>query len=90
MKGKEYWYLKLLVIDPNHQRKGLGTKLLKWGVEQASKERQDAYLESSPMGKGAYLKAGFRILGMDRLEEPRAKRGYAEWPYMIHEYNSSS
>lgn len=86
MQGKTYWFLKILSIDPEHQRKGLGTLLVKWGVERANKEGVDAWLESSPMGKGAYLKAGFRVLGMDRVDEPRAKKGYLEWPYMIHEF----
>lgn len=85
MKAKTYWFLKLLVIDPKFQRKGLGTLLVKWGTNQADQEGADAWLESSPMGKGAYLKAGFRVLGMDRIPEPMAKRGYLEWPYMIHD-----
>lgn len=89
MKAKSYWYLKLLCISPNHQRKGLGTKLLRWGVDKAEEQGIDAYLESSPMGKRAYLKAGFRVLGMDRVEAKNAKRGYVEWPYMIHQHTST-
>jgi GNAT superfamily N-acetyltransferase len=85
MQGKTYWFLKLLCIDPQHQRKGLGTMLLAWGVKRADKQGVDAWLESSPMGKGAYLKAGFRILGIDQIDEPRAKRGFVDWPYMIHD-----
>lgn len=90
MANKTYWFLKLLTIDPPHQRRGIGTLLVKWGVEKANKEGVDAWLESSPMGKGAYLKAGFRVLGMDRVEEKKAKRGYVEWPYMIHEYKEAA
>lgn len=89
MKGKKYWFLKLLVIDPSFQRRGLGTKLVKWGTGRADKEGIDAWLESSPMGKGAYLKAGFRVLGMDQLAEPKATRGFVDWPYMIHEYKAN-
>lgn len=90
MKGKEYWFLKLLAIDPKYQRKGLGTMLVKWGTERSNKEGIDAWLESSPMGKGAYLKAGFRVLGMDKIDHPRAKKGYVEWPYMIHEHKPTN
>ena len=89
MAGKSYWFLKLLCIDPNYQRRGLGTLLVNWGVDKANEEGIDAWLESSPMGKGAYLKAGFKMLGTDRLEEKKAERGYVEWPYMIHEYKST-
>lgn len=86
MQGKTYWFLKVLTIDPPYQRKGLGTLLVKWGTKKADQDGVDAWLESSPMGKGAYLKAGFRVLGMDRVEEKRAEKGYVEWPYMIHEH----
>uniref|UniRef100_V5GUJ8 N-acetyltransferase domain-containing protein n=2 Tax=Kalmanozyma brasiliensis (strain GHG001) TaxID=1365824 RepID=V5GUJ8_KALBG len=85
MEGKRYWFLKLLIIDPSFQRKGLGSKLVNWGTSRADEEGVCAWLESSPMGKGAYLKAGFRVLGMDRVDEPKAQKGYVEWPYMIHE-----
>ncbi|CBQ72839.1 conserved hypothetical protein [Sporisorium reilianum SRZ2] len=84
MHAKAYWFLKLLVIDPHFQRKGLGTLLVTWGTRNADAEHVDAWLESSPMGKGA-LKAGFKVLGVDRVDEPRAERGYLEWPYMLHE-----
>ncbi|CDU25902.1 uncharacterized protein SPSC_06073 [Sporisorium scitamineum] len=86
MQGRVYWFLKLLVVDPGFQRKGLGTMLVRWGTRKADKEGVDAWLESSPMGKGAYLKAGFRVLGVDRVEDERAEKGYVEWPYMIHEH----
>ncbi|TKY86285.1 hypothetical protein EX895_005110 [Sporisorium graminicola] len=85
MQGKRYWFLKLLVIDPEFQRQGLGTILVKWGTARADKDGVHAWLESSPMGKGAYLKAGFKVLGLDRVDEPRAEKGYLEWPYMLHE-----
>lgn len=86
MHNKTYWFLKLLAIHPKFQRKGLGTLLVNWGVQRANSQQIDAWLESSPMGKGAYLKAGFKVLGTDTVQEPRAKKGYVEWPYMIHQY----
>ncbi|SOV03739.1 uncharacterized protein UDID_08454 [Ustilago sp. UG-2017a] len=89
MRGKTYWFLKLLAIAPQYQRQGHGTKLLRYGLHRAQTEQVDAYLESSPMGKTTYLKAGFRILGFDRLQQKNAKRGYVEWPFMIYEQSST-
>ncbi|GAC94411.1 acetyltransferase [Pseudozyma hubeiensis SY62] len=85
MKGERYWFLKLLVIDPEWQRKGLGTMLVKWGTARADQEGVVAWLESSPMGKGTYLKAGFKVAGLDRVDEKRAAKGFVEWPYMVHD-----
>ncbi|SNX85393.1 uncharacterized protein MEPE_04102 [Melanopsichium pennsylvanicum] len=87
MKGKSYWFLKLLTIHPNHQRRGIGSTLVKWGTTKANQQGIQAWLESSPMGIPTYLKAGFKILGIDTIKEPRAKRGFVEWPYMIYESN---
>lgn len=90
MHNQSYYFLKLLCIHPHHQRKGIGSLLVKWGVQKANLLKQSAWLESSPMGKGTYLKAGFKVLGLDRVPEPRAKNGYIEWPYMIHQYSDPS
>lgn len=85
MKNKLYWFLKLLVIHPIFQRLGLGSKLVKWGTRRADSENIDAWLESSPMGIKTYLNTGFKVLGMDKIVEPRAANGFVEWPYMIYQ-----
>ncbi|SPO27249.1 uncharacterized protein UTRI_10366 [Ustilago trichophora] len=90
MKAKSYYFLKLLTIHPSHQRKGLGSKLVKWGTKKADIQNIYAWLESSPMGKGTYLKAGFKVLGFDKVQEKRAKRGYLDWPYMLYEPQNSA
>lgn len=83
MAGKTYSFLKLLIIDPDYQRKGLGGKLLKWGIDQAAQQGVPAWLESSPMGKALYEKNGFRVVLWDRVDEKRAQRGFVDWPVML-------
>ncbi|EPQ29952.1 uncharacterized protein PFL1_06858 [Pseudozyma flocculosa PF-1] len=89
MGTRPHWFLKLLCVDPAHQRRGVGTMLLDWGLQRAMDNADEVpgpfsvYLESSPAGEGAYVKAGFKVMGHDRIDEPRAQRGYLQWPYMI-------
>ncbi|KAF8545222.1 acyl-CoA N-acyltransferase [Trichophaea hybrida] len=54
------WHLKLLVIHPRWQRRGVGRKLCEMGLGEARKEGVPAMLESSPVGLGLYVSLGFR------------------------------
>lgn len=40
--------LGILVVDPNVQRSGAGSALLRWGSTQADKHGLDCYLEATP------------------------------------------
>lgn len=86
MAGKTYYWLKLLCIDPAHQRRGIGSLLLTWGLGKSAEQHIDTMLESSPMGIGTYLKSGFEIVDWDSIPEPRSPTGRVQWPYMIHRY----
>jgi GNAT superfamily N-acetyltransferase len=52
--------LRLLVVDPKHQRRGAGRMLVMWGIEEAKKLGLPAYVESSVEGHSLYLSCGFR------------------------------
>ena len=61
-----YWELDALATLPTYQRMGLGSRLVKWGldlVEAGMKanpgEIDGAYLVASPAGFSTYRKAGF-------------------------------
>jgi GNAT superfamily N-acetyltransferase len=66
--GEPYVLLSVLVVHPEHQRRGLGALQLKWGLEKADEMGVQAYLESSPKGKGLYAKHGFEEEGMMKFD----------------------
>ncbi|KAL1622587.1 hypothetical protein SLS56_008698 [Neofusicoccum ribis] len=51
--------LSSLATHPDHQGKGIGAALVRWGVEQAEKDCMPAYLEATPRGAFLYKKLGF-------------------------------
>jgi GNAT superfamily N-acetyltransferase len=52
-----------MIVHPDYQRRGIGTKLLAEVCSLADKVGQDIYLESSPRGTKLYLNAGFDRIG---------------------------
>jgi GNAT superfamily N-acetyltransferase len=59
----ETWYLEFLIVDPLHQRKGLGRKLVRYGLELADKEGVCASVIASEAGDGLYVSCGFVAVG---------------------------
>jgi predicted N-acetyltransferase YhbS len=62
-KVEETWYLKTLAVSPKFQRKGVGTALVKWGMERARLNGERLYVDASYVGKPLYLKLGFNEVG---------------------------
>jgi ribosomal protein S18 acetylase RimI-like enzyme len=58
----DYWQLQHLAIDPAFQRRGVGTLLTRWGVEQAREEGCCVALEASEDGKRMYERLGFQVI----------------------------
>lgn len=52
-------YLAVLAVHPDHQRKGIGRKLIQWGLDEADRLGLIAYLEASPDGLRLYEQTGF-------------------------------
>ena len=52
-----------LSVDPKHQRKGVGSALLKWGADRADELGVFTWVHSSEMAWKAYEKAGFEVQG---------------------------
>ncbi|KAA8651313.1 GNAT family N-acetyltransferase [Aspergillus tanneri] len=57
--------LQVLVVHTEYQGRGIGTKLLIAGVEEAKRLRLPSWLESSSKGYTVYKKCGFRDIGED-------------------------
>ena len=60
--------LSMLATKPGYARLGLGSALVRWGVQQAEAQVKESpegpveglYLESTPTGLPVYLRNGFR------------------------------
>lgn len=78
--GRPYVLLSILTVSPDHQRKGLGAKMLQVGLEKADEMGVEAYLESSPKGKGLYAKYGFEDKGEMKFDA----RDYGAEKNVVH------
>ncbi|KAI1425384.1 acyl-CoA N-acyltransferase [Xylaria sp. FL1777] len=65
---KKHLHLRLLFVDPKHQRRGAGAMLVNWGVEEAKKLGLPAYLEASTEGHSLYLRSGFRDIKIQSID----------------------
>ena len=77
MSGQVYIFMRLLVVLPQYQGKGIGTRLLRWGLEQADQLGVKVWIDASPAGLGLYKKLGwkeFSTLEID-LKEWGGKEG---------------
>ncbi|KAL3456706.1 hypothetical protein BJX64DRAFT_270151 [Aspergillus heterothallicus] len=57
-----HYYLDMLAVAPEFGRRGLGARLLKWGLDRADRERIITFISSSPTGRGLYEKHGCKAL----------------------------
>lgn len=62
MGTKPFYFLHLLVTHPDHQRRGAGALLLKWGIEKSDRAQLPAFLEGTQEGLPLYEKLGFRAV----------------------------
>ncbi|KAH5683347.1 hypothetical protein HBI64_042520 [Parastagonospora nodorum] len=59
---RPYYVLDTLVTMGQHERRGAGSMLVRWGCEKADEAGVQAYLEASPMGAPMYARHGFVAL----------------------------
>ena len=79
MDTKPYWILDLLVVDPEHERRGAGSLMVNWGCEKADSQGVVAYVEASPEGTPMYAKLGYetvKSVTFDSVKEVGRDVGY--------------
>ncbi|KFY05751.1 hypothetical protein V492_08317 [Pseudogymnoascus sp. VKM F-4246] len=66
LRGRKKWvvpethyFMSILAVRPEYQRKGLGSMLLAPVLEQADRENAKAFVQGSAQGIGLYLKHGW-------------------------------
>jgi ribosomal protein S18 acetylase RimI-like enzyme len=63
--GEPHWHMPFIGVDPLCQHRGLGSALLRHGLERCDRDRLPAYLESSnPVNIPLYERHGFVRLGV--------------------------
>lgn len=65
---RPYYVLDTLVTLPQHERKGAGSMLVRWGCERADEAGVEAYLEASLMGAPMYARHGFEAVKQVELD----------------------
>ncbi len=61
--GRKQIHLWLLATHPDFRRRGVGSKLCRWGIEMAKPRGWPATVLASPMGSQLYKGLGFKLLG---------------------------
>lgn len=60
---QQNWFLEMLATHPDFQGQGIGKKLVKWGIDEADKERVCSSVISADGKEGFYEKSGFVEVG---------------------------
>lgn len=79
----EAWLLANVVVHKDYQRRGIGARLVRWGLDQAEDERVPCGVESSSAGLRLYEKLGFRKFDDMRYGEKEKET----MPLMVWEPN---
>ena len=68
-------------MDPVYQRRGVGAKLISWGLEQAELEKVPVTLNSSTVAEPLYRRMGFKTFHL--MDLPGIRMGVPSlirWP----------
>ncbi len=72
--NEPYWYLQVIVVDPEYQGKGFASKLIRPIIEKAKKNNQNIFLETqNTTNVGIYKKYGLEPIIETVLPETNIK-----------------
>ena len=82
MGGRPYGQLKFMCVDGAHRRQGVGSAVVRWGMDRCAELGVPAYLEASVEGMELYRRMGFEDMGpaTDENGEPYAYPAMIWWP----------
>ena len=65
-----HWYLAFVGVEPNQQRQGYGSALIKPVLRECDRQQQLAYLESSsPGSRSLYERHGFEVIETIQIDD---------------------
>ena len=74
-RNTHYWYLASLGTLPEHQQRGIGSRLVQWGMDEARKDAaarpgqiKGVWTIATPHGLRTYLKAGMKEVGSETVD----------------------
>lgn len=88
MKDESYWTLAVLGVSEEYGRRGIGTKLLQWGFDQADKDDRAIFVSASQDGTALYLKTGFEVLHREAEAVYDPIRGWVDQTYLVRRRKS--
>lgn len=62
MGTQAFGQLKYMCVDSAHKRQGIGSSVVRWGMDRCEKLGIPAYLEASSEGMAMYQKLGFKAI----------------------------
>ncbi|KAJ5348717.1 Acyl-CoA N-acyltransferase [Penicillium brevicompactum] len=72
--AKKHVYCHTVAVHPEYQGKGIGARLMKWGMDVAEELNLPIYLESTVEGVPLYKKLGFETLSENIVFKPEITR----------------
>lgn len=80
--ARGYWTLAGLGVSEEYGRRGIGSKLLQWGCEEADKTDRAIVISASVDGEKLYSRCGFETMKRILLEDEQTG-GSIKQAYMI-------